>query len=550
MSLPFHPRIRDSLNRPRTLATGPESFEFLTWSPIGDNPDASAARTGAALVLGLGPCPADAVRLLEGRTGADEDERETAAPDAAVPLAARRQVAWVECPDFERALAAGGAEPLPPPPHWVRLTPDEALRFAAETRPAIWTYRQARRLFPDFWAPLFGRLEASATTPGLRRAARTVLLPGGPRDLLHLELWDALTAEGYQPLAPPRAGRQGASLVRRLEARPPAFCLSVNLRGLDPGGETFHLLEALGVPVVLWFVDNPWHIVSALRLPWWKKAVLFVSDATFIPELRRHGAERVYPLPLAASPLFRPRADPALPAGARVLFVGRSTFPGRDAFFGASHPPVELSRRAETLLERGGRPDFHWWTEEMGLDTLWPGHAVRAAGAGAEACSLLHRALWLKKMAPAGLVVVGDKGWKHHLPPGPPETPLLPPVDYYTTLPGLYRAASYTFNVTSLLLPGGLTQRHFDVWRAGGFLLTNRTDGLDIFPPELVDPITLDAERTPQECISRLERRAGTRRELQNAWQKILDESHTYRHRIRFMIECLAESLDGSGASL
>ena len=80
-------------------------------------------------------------------------------------------------------------------------------------------------------------------------------------------------------------------------------------------------------------------------------------------------------------------------------------------------------------------------------------------------------------MAPAGLVVVGDKGWKHHLPPGPPETPLLPPVDYYTTLPGLYRAASYTFNVTSLLLPGGLTQRHFDVWRAGGFLLpTVRTD--------------------------------------------------------------------------
>ena len=32
--------------------------------------------------------------------------------------------------------------------------------------------------------------------------------------------------------------------------------------------------------------------------------------------------------------------------------------------------------------------------------------------------------------------------------------------------------------------------------------------------------------------------------------QKILDESHTYRHRIRFMVECLAESLDGSGASL
>lgn len=546
MQLPLHPRIRDSLGRPRTLATGPESFEFLTWSPCGHPPASPAARQGAVLVLGLGPCPPDAVRLLEGDAGSGHQPTD---PPAAAPD--RRLVAWVECPDFERALTESGVCPAPPPPHWVRLEPGEALTFAAETRPAVWTYRQSRRLFPDFWAPLFGRLEAgTAVAPGPRPASRGVLLPGGPRELLHLELWDALTAEGWQPLSPPPPGRKGSSPARRLEEQRPAFCLSVNLRGMDPGGEIFHLLDALGVPVALWFVDNPWHILSALREPWWKKAVLFVSDATFVPELRRHGAARVFPLPLAASPLFRPRGEPVLPRDTRVLFAGRSAFPRRDAFFGAAGPPPALQRRAEALLEDGRRPDFHWWTGELGLSELWPGPAVRAAGAGAEACSRRHRALWLEKLTPAGLTVVGDKGWKNILPPGPPSPLLLPPVDYYTMLPGLYRAAPYTFNATSLLLPGGLTQRHFDVWSAGGFLLTTRTAGLDIFPAELVEPVILDVEQSPQDCMDRLEHRPSTRRELQDAWQKLLAESHTYRHRIRFIRECLLESLDGRDVSL
>ncbi|MCH5276374.1 MAG: glycosyltransferase [Desulfovibrionaceae bacterium] len=549
MPLPFRPRILDSLGRPRTLASGPEAFEFLSWFRAGKNSDSAAVRGGPVLILGLGPCPADAVHLLETGAGPPEDAPEGA--KRAQP--SQRPVAWVECPDFERALAACGVSPLPPPPHWIRLEPEDAVNFAAEAKPAIWAYRQARRLFPDFWAPLFSRLQSRAIAPGRHAASRTVLLPGTSRDLLHLELWDALTAEGYKPVAPPPAkahSKHKAFPARWLEAQNPAFCLSVNLRGLDPDGETFHLLEALGVPVAVWFVDNPWHILSALRMPWWKKAVLFVSDATFIPELRRHGADRVYPLPLAASPLFQPRTRPSLPSGSRILFVGRSTFPGRDAFFGAAHPPVELLRRAGALLESGGRPDFHWWLGELGLTSLWPGHDARAAGAGAEACSLQHRTLWLKKLAPLGLAVVGDKGWHPWLPPGPPETPLLPPVDYYTALPGLYRAAPYTLNVTSLLLPGGLTQRHFDVWQAGGFLLSSRTSGLDIFPPELVEPVLLEPHTPPDECISRLELHPGTRRDLQHAWRALLDGFHTYRHRIRFAAECLGRRLDGDIASL
>lgn len=566
MPVPLHPRIADSLGRLRTLSTGPESYEFLSWSPCEAQAESATRQNTPVLLLGLGPHPHEAASAL----GEGFSRR---APGGRVEPPSRT-VAWVECPDFECNLAAwtqkNGRQAPPPvvgnppqrsgtPAHWVRLTPDEAVAYAVETKPAIWTYRQARRLFPDFWGPLFARLQAAALASGsgtLRAASRTVLLPGSPRDLLHLELWDALTAEGFTPLSPPTGGKVNA-LARLLEKERPAFCLSVNLRGLDPAGETFHLLTALGVPVALWFVDNPWHLLSSLRLPWWKEASLFVTDATFMPGLQRHGATRVHSLPLAASPLFQAREPAALPAGTRALFAGHSAFPRREAFFAAARPPQALLSEAETLLanaglppDADGLPHFHWWTGQLSLTALWPGNEVREAGAGAEAMSLRHRALWLERMTPLGLTVVGDKGWKPLLPSGPPVPVLLPPVDYYTVLPGLYRAAPYTFNVTSLLLPGGLTQRHFDVWQAGGFLLTTRTIGLEIFPPDLVKSVVVDGQHSVRDCVDNLERHPALRREIQHQWQKLLDESHTYRHRIRFISTCLAGTLDGSFSNL
>lgn len=562
MPIPFHPRIADSLGRLRTLATGPESYEFLPWSPCGQQAECAARGNIPVLILGLGPCPeALAAALGDAPSGAAPVDV-ASAPGALHAGAAppSRTVAWVECPDFERQMTdwsqKNGNVPRRTfssdlPAHWVRLSPDEAVTFARETRPALWTYRQARRLFPDFWSPLFARLQAAALTAGAsgRAASRTVLLPGSRRDLLHLELWDALNAAGFTPLSLPPGGKDNA-LARLLEKERPAFCLSVNLRGLDPAGETFHLLRALGVPVAVWFADNPWHLLSSLRLPWWKEAALFVTDPTFLPELRRHGAARVYSLPLAASPLFAAREPAALPEGTRVLFVGHSAFPRRDAYFAAAQPPPALLREAEALLDAGGLPHFHWWTERLRPAALWPGNEVREAGAGAEAMSLRHRTLWLEQAAPLGLSVVGDKGWKPVLPPGPLRPGLLPPVDYYTVLPGLYRAAPYSLNVTSLLLPGGLTQRHFDVWRAGGFLLTNRTSGLDLFPSDLVESIVVDAEHTVSDCVDNLESRPALRREIQQEWQKLLAESHTYHHRIQFLQECLNGTLDGPSPNL
>lgn len=495
MGTPRRIRIADSLGRTRTLASGPDAYERLA---------GPAASGSSVLILGLGPSPGDLAPLIE----------------AADP------VAYAECPDFERALPAPPAIPV----HWQRIAPDEIAAFVRERRPAVWSYRQAARLFPEFWGPLMAGLSAPAGA-ARRPASRAVIVPGSERDLLHQEIVAALRAEGFEPLPFPRAG----DLPRMLEREAPAFFLSVNLRGLDPEGETFHLLEAAGVPVAVWFADNPWHILSALRQPWWKRAALFVTDASFLPGLAAHGARNAHHLPLAASALFAPpQTPPGFPPGVRFFFAGRSAFPDRERFFAAARPPDALTAEAANLPP--GAAHFHWWVERLGLAKLWPGADARVAGAGAEAASLRWRTLWLQGAAKAGLLIAGDNGWRALPGPG---ARLIPPVDYYGELPGLYRAAPYTLNATSLLLPGGLTQRHFDVWRAGGFLLTPRDRGLDIFPAGLADAIAVDS---PDELCARadeLDARPAYKKEIRAAWQDELRRAHTYRHRIRSIVKML-----------
>ncbi|NHZ48438.1 hypothetical protein FVW27_17820, partial [Desulfovibrio sp. XJ01] len=241
--------------------------------------------------------------------------------------------------------------------------------------------------------------------------SRTVLLPGTEGSLLLPELESALAAEG---LTPRRADPDTlhADLPRLLADQRPELFLSVNLQGLDAWGERFHLLRACGVDVAIWCVDNPFHLLSALRGPWWRGALLCVTDASFIPLLRAHRARRVLHLPLATGPEFfgpkpsveghaagTPQPSPAGVADLNpVVFVGRSAFPGKGGFFAGQHIAPALLDEALALLDAPGlrpdfhcRPDFHWWTARLGIAQLWPGNAVRAAGLGAEECALARR---------------------------------------------------------------------------------------------------------------------------------------------------------------
>lgn len=506
-------RIEDELGRPQTLACGPEAYARL------DGPEAGEDGTPRVLLLGLGPEPRTAARLLANAS----------------------EVLWLECPDFAEAMdAAIPGRRRDIPPAWEEISPSAAARAARGRQ--VWTWRQGARLFSAFWGPVLGAVRAELLRGGpAPHAERAVILPGDEKHLLHRELAGAFAAAGFAVRQ--TDGDDPAALRALLRRERPALCFSVNLRGLDANGETFELLRACGVPTALWFADNPWHILSALRLPWWKDARLHVTDASFIEPLRRAGARSVRHLPLAFCPdMARAAPKKTVWTDGSLAFVGRAAFPARQRFFAAARTAATDMEAALALLEAGGEPDFHWWTQRLNA-SLWPGHGVRGAGLGAEICAALQRARWLRAALehdPRGLRVFGDRENWEALLPGAPNLIWRDAVDYYGALPSIYAAAPYTLNVSSLLLPAGLTQRHFDVWAAGGFLLSNPTPGLSIFPEELVREMRVDSPAALPAALTRLERDSSLRLHVGLAWRQHVLNAHGYAQRVAAVAEGLA----------
>jgi hypothetical protein len=414
------------------------------------------------------------------------------------------------------------------PADWNRLTPEEAL--AMLPGPGVLHYMPATRLLPAVYAPLLARIRPF---PG-PQAPKTLWLPAPDRGLIVPELEQAAREAGLRPRRLP-AALAPEDLAGLLEREIPGLFLSVNFHGLDPWGRNQALLEAAGVPAAVWCVDNPLHLLTSQKNTLWKRLKLFVTDDWFLAPLRELGADAAH-LPLGTgSGVFTPGTP--CPDGRDLTFVGRSSFPDRDRFFAAARIPEDLAEKARDMP--GRRAHFGWWRDHLPHVRLWPGNDVRIPGLGAETASAAWRRTCLSSLARTeDLTIIGDEAWKE-LVPG---ARLRPPVDYYHGLADAYREASFTLNLTSLLLPHGLTQRHFDVWACGGFLLTDDTPGLGIFPEELTGPVTFGTPEQAAEILRGLAAAPGRKEELRTAWQDLILAEHTYARRLQSVLDACRTS--------
>ncbi|MDK2872857.1 MAG: hypothetical protein PWQ64_621 [Desulfomicrobiaceae bacterium] len=483
---PHRVKIRDELGRSQSLADGPQCF---AWEGAGT----------AVLVLGAGPAPHATQRLIG-----------EAAP-----------VFLLEAPGLARQMPDPWHAAIPAA--WQRIRPQDLARLPACRH---LSYLPGLRLFPSFWQPVLARLRRFSCAP----PADTIWLPGPDNGLVRHELATAAHALGLAPRLLP-AEISAPRLLALLGAERPRLVLSINFHGLDPWGENQAILQTAQVPVVVWCVDNPFHLLAKVKTRAWRNLPLAVTDPWFVRPLREMGG-RPFFLPLATCPrIFAPRAAPPSLA---ALFVGRTRFPGSEAFFAAAHPPAALCQRARRLARWSRAPDLSWWWERCSRPRPWPGHAIRAVGHGADEASRQWRASVLTALAQAlPLTVVGDAAWQELLP----HAHILPPVDYYGPLADTYAQAAVTLNLTSLLLPQGLTQRHFDVWACGGFLLSDATPGLRLFPRELTAPVTF---ATPDQAVCRTQyflKHECERRDLAAAWQAHILAHHTYTQRLAALLE-------------
>lgn len=508
-SRPDRISIVNELGRTQALADCRESY-----SRFGE-------KQGPALFLGLGPSPWRLPTFL------------------AQPWS---KCFYVECPQCQEQM----------PPHWRESIPAEfqplpLSTFMDGTWPGpVFFYMPGLKHFPSFWGPVWAKAVMddlrAAPAPGGRPAReRRVILPGTSRSLLVPELRQAFEQSGYA-VTVMEPSEIEENLSEMVSGGAPELFFSVNFQGLDEFGRTFYVLREAGVRVAAWCVDNPFHLISRLRAPFWRSMSLFVTDDWFVKPLADHGAASVHHLPLAANPRFF-EAKPALaPEGTRdlaemLVFVGRSEFPGKRGFFSGCLPPAELAATARDMVLRGERPDFAWWTKNLGITNLWPDNAVRMAGCGAEEAGRNRRTTVLTTLSrELDLAVYGDGRWAEVLPGGACRGPL----DYYGALASVYAASGISLNITGLLLPHGLTQRHFDVWAAGGFLVSDDTPGLGLFPDELVREIVFPHPEGAVSLCRRLLADPALRADLTRAWRREILARHTYAARVADVLEHLA----------
>ena len=387
-----------------------------------------------------------------------------------------------------------------------------------------------------------------------------IIIPDSGADLLRQELTIAFGSLGFSIIRTHPENLHNSEHPHFLPKllKKPSLLLSVNANGLAPIGDTLKILEAHKSSAAIWCVDNPWNVLSGVRDPLWKTIPFFVTDQSFVQQLKENGAKFASHLPLGAcSACFAPspereRIFPAPKNLAPFLFVGRSAFPNKNKFFAGINLPALEWQKAQEMIALGERPDITWWEKELSANSaeFWPSKKARLYAFCAEESSLLWRQTNLAFIAKLGaklfgkeqglhghgLDIFGDAAWKI-----PDNAKLHPPIDYYARLPSLYAATRFNIALTSLQLPTGLNQRHFDTWIAGGFCLSDATSGLNIFPKDLVEPIIFHNAESLERKVKNIEGNPRFRNDLIIAWQEHLKAHHTYTHRATKLLQTLQD---------
>lgn len=158
-------------------------------------------------------------------------------------------------------------------------------------------YKQNLQLFPGFWNALLIRLRSAffaSAQHTLSAKEKYIFLTGGNNDLLHRELCQAIQDINHIPVS---LGQKNIQEILELtDAKKPVLYLSVNAQSLDNNGLIHEYLKQKNIPLVLWFVDNVWNILSRFSQAWWKECAIFLTDFSFASQLQKEGAKKLFPL--------------------------------------------------------------------------------------------------------------------------------------------------------------------------------------------------------------------------------------------------------------
>ncbi len=546
-------KIADHLGKQKTLAKGAHAYKYCNpqaFDPFTTTIQNNEIITRKVLFLGLG-------------YNASEDTK-----DICKNI---EEIYTFECVDFINACENAHVD-ISTLENAKYLDEQELFNFLEKEEEleslAIYIYRQNLILFPNYWNTLFLKIETLLNArnefvekkdvenkENRKEKQKNVFFASFTKDLLHYEIKQALEENDYTCIScTPKKIDEKSSILQINEDsyhyikdiivnNRPEFFLSVNGRFIDAHGRIFSLLNHYNIKLALWLVDNVWNILSAYKNDFWKECHLFVTDCSFIPQLRAQGAKYVHYLPLAGSKQMQMQENIDELPEIELLFVGHTAFKDKDKFFSAvEKKKINIEKYKRELLDYYDNnsqflPNFNTiyakHSEKENID-LWASHSFREISFIASELDSYHKKYWLNATEER-LTIIGDDGWKSLLN----NPKVLPPVDYYTSLANYYSKAKYTLNIPSMLMPSALTQRHFDVWLSNGYLFSAPTKGLEIFTPHAREIMEV---RSPKELVKNMENlnlNVMHYNDCKKYMQEEIKSKHLYKHRIAYIKDAL-----------
>jgi spore maturation protein CgeB len=409
-----------------------------------------------------------------------------------------------------------------------------------------------------FYESMLDRLFSSAETAGMRTAKVRRPEPAQKAMVMHgnffleEEVKNALQANEIeaQPFTYRRYGSSinyESALMRQIQEDRPSFVISINMKGFGGEEALVDITRRLGVPVVVWFVDDPRRIVRPKPTASRDHVIAACWEKAFIPWLRHAGFGKALHLPLATDPALFSANSQTSPT-CRLGFVGTSmvdAYAGniRDKFLWTDSLTPLVEEVSDRLVEH---PDFDVdanladQARNLGINLPFSDAANLSwlSALAIHTASMKKRKAIVGGLVNEGIETFGDEaGWKRLLGP---LVKTHPDIDYRTGLGDVYRGIRINVNVTSCQMPTAVNQRVFDIPCCGSFVLSDDQKDLHELFDVGREAIVYANLEDLKDKIRFYEKHESGRNAVIAAARKRISGEHTYRKRIndllRFMV--------------
>ncbi len=357
----------------------------------------------------------------------------------------------------------------------------------------------------------------------------------------HELLYEKITSEQFSYSNPEEIERKLSGTVSKEK---PDLVFSVNY---SPAITEFCSKKRLRY--VSWIYDSPydWMYLESILAPCNQ---VYMLDKELCQEFRSAGIRTVQYLPMAANTERLDRAaDENVSYVYGVSFVG-ALYMEADRFSGKKSALTDYTKGymdalAESQMKIAG---YNFIPEVLGpiLDELckvYPRYPIKGdLRTNAYFCAESVVNPWITRLERVDLLEAVAKTYgvdlfTHNQVFSLPNVCNHGPVDYYEEMPGVFRQSKINLNISKRGMRSAVPLRCFDIMGSGGFLLSNFQSGfLDLFVPG-EDFVYYENKEDLLQKVGYYLPHEQERQEITRRGHDKVAANHTYRHRVRQMLD-------------